>query len=56
MPKQIKGNASRKPPVAANSHAEIAAWMDTVMPAVKPIVEATHLPALTAAMLAPLPR
>ncbi len=39
MPKQIKGNASRKPPVAANSHAEIAAWMDTVMPAVKPIVE-----------------
>lgn len=39
MGKMIKGTSSRRPPVPAKGHAEIAGWMETVMPAVKPIVE-----------------
>lgn len=39
MPKKLKANSSRKPPEAGASHAEIADWIKTVMPALQPIIE-----------------
>jgi hypothetical protein len=40
MEKARKPNATRKPPVASDSHADIEAWIDSsVMPRLRPIVE-----------------
>lgn len=38
MAKAPKGNATRKPPVPSESHAEIDEWMRRVMPDLNPIV------------------
>jgi hypothetical protein len=39
MAKALKGYAARKPPVPADSHAEIEDWIRRVMPDLHPIVE-----------------
>lgn len=39
MPKARKPNTTRKPPVPAESHAEIEDWMRRVMPDLNPIVK-----------------
>ena len=39
MPKAIKGNASRKPPVPATDHSDIDDWLRRQMPHLQPIVE-----------------
>jgi hypothetical protein len=39
MPKQIKGNASRKPPETSANHSEIDAWLRRQMPHQQPIVQ-----------------
>ncbi len=38
MPKQIKGNASRKPPEPAAGHSDIDCWFDRQVPHLQPIV------------------
>jgi hypothetical protein len=38
MPKQIKGNASRKPPEPAAGHSDIDGWFERQMPHLQPIV------------------
>lgn len=38
MPKQIKGNAGRKPPEPAADHSGIEEWLDLLMPRLQPIV------------------
>lgn len=40
MPKVIKGNAGRKPPVPSKDHADIDAWFGRLMPHLQPIVTA----------------
>jgi hypothetical protein len=39
VPKQIKGNASRKPPEPAASHADIDEWFGRQMPHLLPILQ-----------------
>jgi len=39
MPKEIKGNASRKPPEPAADHSEIDDWFERQMPHLQPIVK-----------------
>jgi hypothetical protein len=39
MPKQVKGNAGRKPPEPAADHAVIDDWFRRQMPHLQPIVE-----------------
>jgi hypothetical protein len=39
MDKQRKPNATRKPPVPSDSHAEIEDWAQRVMPDLQPIVK-----------------
>lgn len=39
MPKAIKGNAWRKPPVPATSHSDIDDWFRRQMPQLQPIAE-----------------
>lgn len=38
MPKAIKGNASRKPPVPTADHSDIDDWLRRLMPGLQPIV------------------
>lgn len=38
MSKAPKANTTRKPPVPSDSHAEVKAWIEGVMPTVQPIV------------------
>ena len=38
MPKQIKGNASRKPPEPVQDHSDIDDWLRRQMPHLQPIV------------------
>jgi hypothetical protein len=40
MPKEIKGNASRKPPEASANHSDIDDWFWRQMPHLQPIVRA----------------
>ena len=40
MPKEIKGNASRKPPEPSASHSDIDDWRQRQMPDLQPIVQA----------------
>ena len=40
MPKEIKGNTSRKPPEPSASHSDIADWCQRQMPHLQPIVQA----------------
>ena len=40
MPKDIKGNASRRPPAPTASHSDIDEWLRRQMPHLQPIVEA----------------
>ena len=40
MPKQIKGNARRKPPEPSPSHSDIDEWLRRQMPHLQPIVQA----------------
>ena len=40
MPKEIKGNASRKPPEPSADHAGIDDWLQRQMPHLQPIVQA----------------
>jgi hypothetical protein len=40
MPKEIKGNAGRRPPEPAASHAPIDEWLGSQMPNLQPIVRA----------------
>lgn len=39
MPKEIKGNARRKPPEPTASHSDIDDWFGRQMPSLQPIVE-----------------
>jgi len=39
MPKEIKGNAGRKPPPPSANHDGIEAWIHLQMPALQPILE-----------------
>jgi hypothetical protein len=39
MPKTVKGDAGRKPPEPSAKHADIDAWIKTLMPHMKPIVK-----------------
>ena len=39
MGKAPKANSSRKPPEPTDKHADVAEWMDGVMPALNPIVK-----------------
>ncbi len=39
MPKSLKPNAARKPPVPSDSHADIEDWVRRVMPDLHPIVK-----------------
>jgi hypothetical protein len=39
MPKEIKGNARRKPPEPTTSHSDIEDWFRRQMPQLQPIVE-----------------
>ena len=39
MPKAIKGNAGRKPPVPSPNHADIDDWCRRLMPDLQPIVK-----------------
>jgi hypothetical protein len=39
MPKPIKGNAGRKPPVPSANHSDIDDWCRRLMPDLQPIVE-----------------
>lgn len=39
MPKEVKGNAGRKPPQPATSHSAIDDWFGRQMPHLQPIVE-----------------
>ena len=38
MPKAIKGNAGRKPPVPSANHSDIDVWCRRLMPDLQPIV------------------
>lgn len=38
MPKQIKGNARRKPPEPSGDHSAIDTWFAEIMPSIQPIV------------------
>ncbi len=38
MPKELKENSSRKPPVPSDSHDDIGDWLKRVMPDLQPIV------------------
>ncbi|HZZ97887.1 MAG TPA: DUF1801 domain-containing protein [Jatrophihabitantaceae bacterium] len=38
MPKEIKGNAGRKPPAPAANHSDIDAWCRRLVPDLQPIV------------------
>jgi hypothetical protein len=40
MPKEIKGNAGRKPPQPTANHADIDEWFGRQMPHLQPIVQA----------------
>jgi hypothetical protein len=40
MPKEIKGNASRKPPEPAEGHAVVDEWLGRQMPHLQPVVRA----------------
>lgn len=40
MPKTIKGNAGRKPPVPSTGHADIDDWFERLVPHLQPIVKA----------------
>jgi hypothetical protein len=40
MPKEIKGNAGRKPPEPTANHADIDEWFGRQMPHLQPIVQA----------------
>ncbi len=40
MPKSVKGNAGRTPPTPSALHAEIDAWITTLVPHLQPIVKA----------------
>jgi hypothetical protein len=40
MPKEIKGNAGRKPPEPSANHADIADWLRRQMPHLQPILQA----------------
>jgi hypothetical protein len=40
MPKEIKGNASRKPPEPSDDHSPIDEWLRRQMPHLQPIVRA----------------
>jgi hypothetical protein len=40
MPKEIKGNARRKPPEPSADHSDIDDWLRREMPHLQPIVEA----------------
>jgi hypothetical protein len=40
MPKEIRGNASRKPPERSANHSDIDAWLRRQMPHLQPIVRA----------------
>ena len=40
MPKSVKVNAGRKPPEPSATHAEIDAWIKTLVPHLQPIVRA----------------
>jgi hypothetical protein len=40
MPKEIKGNAGRKPPEPSASHSDIDDWLGRQMPHLQPIVHA----------------
>lgn len=39
MPKEIKGNAGRKPPAPSASHSDIDEWVQGQMPNLQPIVK-----------------
>lgn len=39
MPKEIKGNAGRKPPVPSASHSDIDEWVHRQVPGLQPIVK-----------------
>ena len=39
MPKTIKGNAGRKPPVPAADHSDIEKWLQRQMPHLQPILK-----------------
>jgi len=39
MPKEIKGNAGRKPPEPSESHADVDKWSRRLMPDLQPIVK-----------------
>jgi hypothetical protein len=40
VPKAVKGNAGRKPPVPSAKHSEVDAWIRTLVPHLQPIVKA----------------
>ena len=40
MPKEIKGNAGRKPPQASAGHADIDDWFGRLVPYLQPVVRA----------------
>jgi hypothetical protein len=40
MPKEIKGNARRKPPEPSDNHTDIDVWLGRQMPHLQPIVKA----------------
>ena len=40
MPKEIKGNASRRPPEPSVNHSDIEAWFQRQMPHLQPLVRA----------------
>jgi hypothetical protein len=40
VPKSVKGNAGRKPPEPLATHAEVDAWIKTLVPHLQPIVGA----------------
>jgi hypothetical protein len=40
VPKSVKGNAGRKPPEPSATHAQIDAWIKTLVPHLQPVVKA----------------
>ena len=42
MPKEVKGNAGRKPPEPSASHNDIDAWIRHQMPTLQPILTLLH--------------
>jgi hypothetical protein len=40
VPKSVKGDVGRTPPTPAGTHAEIEAWVKTLVPHLQPIVQA----------------